>query len=92
MLPINILASIPQVTEFRAGDWLKSCIKDQNQNFGCLKDFGNGLTDGLHSVVFVDNHDNQRTGGVLTYKDGYFYKLAVGFLVSTTLWLAGDPL
>merc|ERR1719474_1138683 len=44
--------------------------------------FGNGLSDGLHALVFVDNHDNQRSGGVLTYKDGYLYKLAVGFLIA----------
>ena len=29
---------------FRAGDWLKSCIKDQNQNFNGLKNFGNVRT------------------------------------------------
>ena len=29
---------------FRAGDWLKSCIKDQNQNFNGLKNFGNVST------------------------------------------------
>ena len=40
-----------------------------------------GLTDGLHALVFVDNHDNQRSGGALTYKDGYFYKLAAAFMV-----------
>jgi len=74
--------SVGKVTEFRAGDWLKSCIKDQNQNFNGLKNFGNGLSDGLHALVFVDNHDNQRSGGVLTYKDGYLYKLAVGFLIA----------
>ena len=33
--------SVGKVTEFRAGDRLKSCIKDQNQNFGCLNNLGN---------------------------------------------------
>ena len=40
----------------------------------------------MHALVFVDNHDNQRNSGgggnVLTYKDDYNYKLAVGFLLA----------
>ena len=32
--------------------------------------------------MFVDNHDNQRSGGVLTYKEDYNYKLGVGFLLA----------
>ena len=46
-----------------------------------------GLSDGLHAVVFVDNHDNQRghgSGGdlILNYKDDYMYKLAQGFMMA----------
>ena len=40
------------------------------------------MSDGMHALVFVDNHDNQRTGGALTYKEDYSYKLAVGFLLA----------
>ena len=36
----------------------------------------------MHALVFVDNHDNQRGGGVLTYKEDYNYKLASGFLLA----------
>ena len=43
---------------------------------------GQGWTDGGHSLVFVDNHDNQRGGGVLTYKEDYNYKLASAFLLA----------
>lgn len=45
-----------------------------------------GLIDGMHAFVFVDNHDNQRNSGgggnVLTYKEDYSYKMAVGFLLA----------
>ena len=43
---------------------------------------GQGWSDGFHSLVFVDNHDNQRTGDVLTYKEDYNYKLASAFLIA----------
>ncbi|MDA3649225.1 alpha-amylase family protein [Saccharopolyspora indica] len=31
------------------------------------------------AVVFIDNHDTQRSSPILTYKDGVTYDLAVGF-------------
>merc|ERR1712029_1021696 len=75
---------VGKVTEFRSCTWAGSCIK--RNDFNCLKDFGNGLSDGLHAVVFTDNHDNQRGhgngGDVLTYKNDYQYKLAVGFMLA----------
>lgn len=75
---------IGKVTEFKSCGWL-ACVKNGDMN--CLKDFGNGLADGLHALVFVDNHDNQRnhgggSNGILTYKDDYNYKLAVAFLLA----------
>ena len=73
-----------KVTEFRSCSWVGSCIR--NNDFECLANFGNGLSDGMHAVVFVDNHDNQRGhgsgGNILTYKDGYQYKMAVGFMMA----------
>merc|ERR1711963_224591 len=75
---------VGKVTEFRSCSWVGSCIR--NNDFGCLQGFGNGLSDGMHAVVFVDNHDNQRghgSGGqILTYKDDYQYKLAVSFMMA----------
>ena len=45
---------------------------------------GWGMADGLHAMVFVDNHDNQRTdGGVLTAQNNdYHYKLGAGFMLA----------
>ena len=42
------------------------------------------MADGLHAMVFVDNHDNQRTdGGVLTAQNNdYHYKLGAGFMLA----------
>merc|ERR1712241_1241082 len=75
---------VGKVTEFRSCSWVGSCIR--NNDFGCLQGFGNGLSDGMHAVVFVDNHDNQRGhgsgGNILTYKDDYQYKLAVAFMMA----------
>jgi len=80
----NEYFGVGKVTEFRACNWVGSCIR--NNDFGCLEGFGNGLSDGLHAVVFVDNHDNQRGhgggGNILTYKDDYQYKLASAFMLA----------
>lgn len=72
-----------KVTEFRSCTWV-ACLR--NGDFNCLNNFGQGITDGLHALVFVDNHDNQRNhgggGDILTYKADYNYKLAVGFMLA----------
>ncbi len=43
-----------------------------------------GMSDGLHALVFSDNHDNQRSNpdSVLTHKEDYTYKLGVSFLLA----------
>merc|ERR1712168_1054635 len=83
---------VGKVMEFRYGIKLAECIR--NGDFNCLGgiyDQGWGMSDGLHAVVFVDNHDNQRTGGVLTasnqvqgsasfHKD-WEYKVATAFML-----------
>lgn len=75
---------VGKVTEFRSCTWVGSCV--QNRDWECLRNFGNGLSDGLHAVVFVDNHDNQRGHGgggtVLTYKKDYEYKMANAFMMA----------
>ena len=72
-----------KVTEFKSCNKV-ACLR--NGDFNCLNNFGDGLGDGLHSVAFVDNHDNQRghggAGGVLTHKDDYNYKLGVSFMLA----------
>lgn len=63
----------------------------QGEIMSCLSYFQcflQGLSDGLHAVAFVDNHDNQRGDGVgvldtflLTFKQKYKYKLASTFSI-----------
>eukprot|EP00095_Tigriopus_kingsejongensis_P003521 maker-scaffold522_size146686-snap-gene-0.16 protein:Tk03521 transcript:maker-scaffold522_size146686-snap-gene-0.16-mRNA-1 annotation:"alpha-amylase a precursor" len=75
--------SVGKVTEFNYGAWM-ACIR--NGDLNCLSGLGDGMIDGLHSLVFIDNHDNQRghggAGGVLTYKDDYLYKMATAVMLA----------
>lgn len=43
-----------------------------------------GMLPSEDAVVFVDNHDNQRSGGaeILTYKQRDRYKMAVAFMLA----------
>merc|ERR1712168_784346 len=81
---------VGKVMEFRYGIKLVECIR--NGDFNCLGgiyDQGWGMADGLHAVVFVDNHDNQRghggAGGVLTASgpghNDWEYKIGAAFLL-----------
>ena len=77
--------SLGYVTEFRYGIKLRDGI----QNFGNLNgvvDYGWGMTDSAHALVFVDNHDNQRGhgggGSLLTHKRPREYKMGVSFLLA----------
>jgi alpha-amylase len=54
------------------------------QNFG----EGWGLFPSQYSLTFIDNHDNQRDGHVLTYKNGRLYKMATAFHLA---WNYGVP-
>jgi len=80
-----------KVMEFRYGIKLANCIR--GGDFNCLTgiyDQGWGMADGLHAVVFVDNHDNQRghggAGGVLTASgpghNDWQYKVASAFMLA----------
>lgn len=55
-----------------------------------LNNFGEGwgFHQGKYALTFVDNHDNQRDGHVLTYKDGRTYKMATAFHLA---WPYGIP-
>merc|ERR1711922_54772 len=82
----NEYFGVGKVTEFRYGTKLKDCIN--NGDFNCLQgiyDPNWGMADGLHAVVFVDNHDNQRGHGgntVLTSQDDpWKYKVASAFML-----------
>merc|ERR1739838_1131693 len=55
---------VGKVTEFRYGIKLAECIRGGDFNcLGGIYDQGWGMADGMHAVVFVDNHDNQRGHG-----------------------------
>nr|AAO14612.1 alpha-amylase [Blaps mucronata] len=73
------------VLEFQFGVSLGNAFQGGNQ----LKNLQNwgpewNLLDGLDAVAFVDNHDNQRTGGsqIITYKNPKPYKMAIAFMLA----------
>lgn len=87
-ISVNEYFGVGKVTEFRYGIKMGQCIRGGDFNcLGGIYDQGWGMADGLHAVVFVDNHDNQRGhgggGGVLTAQDNdYQYKLGVAFMLA----------
>ncbi|GAA0623755.1 carbohydrate-binding module family 20 domain-containing protein [Kutzneria viridogrisea] len=74
--------------EFRYGTNLKA--KFASGNLADLNGFGQswGMEPGNKAVVFVDNHDTQRNGSTLSYKDGAIYQLATVFGLA---WDYGTP-
>jgi alpha-amylase len=74
--------------EFRYGTNLKS--KFSGGNIADLQTFGAswGMEPSNKAVAFVDNHDTQRNGSTLTYKDGATYTLANVFELG---WDYGAP-
>ncbi|MEU2495723.1 carbohydrate-binding module family 20 domain-containing protein [Streptomyces sp. NPDC007883] len=76
------------VQEFRYARDLKRVLK--NENLAYLRNFGEGwgYMAGGKSAVFVDNHDTERQGDTLTYKDGADYTLANVFMLA---WPYGSP-
>lgn len=76
------------VQEFRYARDLKRVF--QQENLAYLKNFGEGwghLESGK-AAVFVDNHDTERGGDTLSYKDGAAYTLANVFMLA---WPYGAP-
>ncbi|MEU8709035.1 alpha-amylase family glycosyl hydrolase [Streptomyces sp. NPDC048565] len=70
------------VQEFRYGRSLKQVFN--NENLAELKNFGEGwgFMESGKSAVFVDNHDTERGGDTLNYKDGANYTLANVFMLA----------
>ncbi|MFD4028972.1 carbohydrate-binding module family 20 domain-containing protein [Streptomyces sp. NPDC058637] len=70
------------VQEFRYGRGLKQVFN--NENLANLKNFGEGwgFMESGKSAVFVDNHDTERGGDTLNYKDGSKYTLASVFMLA----------
>lgn len=76
------------VQEFRYARDLKRVF--QGEKLAYLKNFGEGwgyMPSG-QSAVFVDNHDTERVGDTLNYKDGANYTLASVFMLA---WPYGSP-
>ena len=85
-----------RVTEFRHCQKIKEGVG----NFGSLRgvvDYGWGMADNDHALVFVDNHDNQRGHGgggqIITHKQPHDYRLATAFTLAWnygfTRWVTG---
>ncbi|WP_030156223.1 carbohydrate-binding module family 20 domain-containing protein [Streptomyces sp. NRRL S-244] len=76
------------VQEFRYARDLKRVF--QNESLAHLKNFGEawGYMPSGQSAVFVDNHDTERVGDTLNYKDGSAYTLAGVFMLA---WPYGSP-
>ncbi|MFG2980255.1 carbohydrate-binding module family 20 domain-containing protein [Streptomyces sp. NPDC048258] len=76
------------VQEFRYARDLKRVF--QNENLAYLKNFGEawGHMPSAQSAVFVDNHDTERGGDTLTYKNGSAYTHASVFMLA---WPYGSP-
>ncbi|MBM9618739.1 carbohydrate-binding module family 20 domain-containing protein [Streptomyces zhihengii] len=76
------------VQEFRYGRSLKQVF--QNENLAHLKNFGEGwgFMPSGQSNVFVANHDTERGGDTMTYKNGSAYTLAHVFMLA---WPYGNP-
>ncbi|MDG4858359.1 carbohydrate-binding module family 20 domain-containing protein [Streptomyces sp. T-3] len=76
------------VQEFRYARSLKQVFN--NENLASLKNYGEGwgFMESGKSAVFVDNHDTERGGDTLSYKDGANYTLANVFMLA---WPYGSP-
>ncbi|NEC63703.1 carbohydrate-binding module family 20 domain-containing protein [Streptomyces sp. SID9727] len=76
------------VQEFRYARGLKQVFN--NENLANLKNFGEGwgFMSSSKAAVFVDNHDTERNGETLNYKDGATYTLASVFMLA---WPYGSP-
>ncbi|XP_063282149.1 pancreatic alpha-amylase-like isoform X2 [Pelobates fuscus] len=79
-----------RVTEFKYGVKLGNVIRKWNgEKMAYLKNWGEGwgfMPNGK-SLVFIDNHDNQRGHGgggasILTFFDSRLYKMGVGFMLA----------
>lgn len=75
-----------RVTEFRYGKYLGEAFRGYNQ-LKWLVNFGEGwdMTDRDYSLVFIDNHDNQRGHGaggdtILTFRNPKWYKVNINYL------------
>ncbi|MER5745654.1 carbohydrate-binding module family 20 domain-containing protein [Streptomyces sp. NPDC002225] len=76
------------VQEFRYARGLKQVLTGEKLAY--LKNYGEGwgFLPSSKAAVFVDNHDTERGGDTLNYKDGANYTLASVFMLA---WPYGSP-
>ncbi|MER7723743.1 carbohydrate-binding module family 20 domain-containing protein [Streptomyces sp. NPDC096323] len=81
-------AGTGDVQEFRYARSLKQVFT--GENLANLKNFGEGwgFMSSSKAAVFVDNHDTERNGETLNYKNGASYTLANVFMLA---WPYGSP-
>ncbi|XP_022813824.1 alpha-amylase 4N-like [Spodoptera litura] len=80
----NEYKNMGDVTEFTAGAEL-ALIFSGRKPLKTLESWGTTVLDMMPSdnaVIFVDNHDTQRNGFILTYKNETLYKAAIAFLLA----------
>jgi alpha-amylase len=79
---------VGDVQEFRYAYDLKRVFQDEKLAY--LRNYGEGwgYMDGDEAGVFVANHDTERNGSTLNYKDGASYTLANVFMLA---WPYGAP-
>ncbi|CAH1638100.1 unnamed protein product [Spodoptera littoralis] len=80
----NEYKNMGDVTEFTAGAEL-ALIFSGRKPLKTLESWGTTALDMMPSdnaVIFVDNHDTQRNGFILTYKNETLYKAAIAFLLA----------
>ena len=83
--PASDYTWIGDITEFEWGHKIKEAFDSQISwlnNNGGIGSANWGFIDGSSAVIFVENHDEERNGGGLTYKDGAKYALAVAFTLA----------
>ncbi|XP_072949077.1 alpha-amylase 4N-like isoform X2 [Epargyreus clarus] len=75
--------SLGDVTEFRVGNELKKVFRGSNA-MKWLVSWGErwGLSPSETALIFIDNHDTQRSSDVLTYKESRAYKAAIAFMLA----------
>ncbi|KAB0790566.1 hypothetical protein PPYR_15038 [Photinus pyralis] len=71
------------VTEFKHSNEISRVFKG-NDKLTYLSGWGErwGFLPSSDAFIFVDNHDNQRTSNILTYKDPQRYKMAIAFMLA----------
>ncbi len=83
--PLSDYTGVGDVTEFQWANKIKEAFDSQIwwlNNNGGIGSANWGFVDGSSAVIFVENHDEERIGGSLSYKDGAKYALGVVFTLA----------